>query len=252
MKPRTSALATLVASVLVLLVTAGVWLGSEARGVGTDLPLADYGPTQPASATSEGSEPAGADDSAKPANQDKQEGRGDKADPPSPLPSPGSIKLRDATRIGSADQEDPPRRLRIRSVDVSMPIVATGVRDNGLMKLPDDPGEIGWYRFGPSPGSRRGSVVLGGHVDSTRVGVGPLAKLAAVRKGDAITVTDAEGAPVRYRVSSVERIRKAALPTDRLFDPQSAPRLVLITCGGRYLPDRGGYEDNIVVIARPA
>jgi sortase (surface protein transpeptidase) len=81
--------------------------------------------------------------------------------------------------------------------------------------------------------------------------VGPLARLAAVEQGARITVTAADGSTVRYRVSSVERIRKAALPTERLFDPDSRPRLVVITCGGRYLPEAGGYEDNIVVIARP-
>ena len=59
------------------------------------------------------------------------------------------------------------------------------------------------------------------------------------------------GAPVRYRVTSVERISKAGLPTEELFDPDSRPRLVVITCGGRYLPEAGGYEDNVVVIARP-
>jgi sortase (surface protein transpeptidase) len=94
-------------------------------------------------------------------------------------------------------------------------------------------------------------VVLGGHVDSQRYGVGPLARLAAVEEGARITVTDADGTSVRYRVTSVERISKAALPTERLFAPDSAPRLVVITCGGRYLPEAGGYEDNIVVIAKP-
>jgi sortase (surface protein transpeptidase) len=126
------------------------------------------------------------------------------------------------------------------------------VLDDGQMELPDDPARIGWYRFGPTPGEARGSVVLGGHVDSQRYGVGPLARLAAVREGARITVTTAGGSTVDYRVTSVERISKAALPTDRLFDPDIKPRLVVITCGGRYLPEAGGYEDNIVVIARPA
>ena len=29
-----------------------------------------------------------------------------------------------------------------------------------------------------------------------------------------------------------------------------APRLHLVTCGGPYLPDRGGYQDNVVVSAQ--
>ncbi|HEX6888762.1 MAG TPA: class F sortase, partial [Candidatus Nanopelagicales bacterium] len=171
----------------------------------------------------------------------------------SALPVPaGSIPLRDATRIEPLDERDPPRRLSIPSVEVDMPVAAAGVLADGQMDLPEDPREVGWYRFGPGPGEERGSVVLGGHVDSTRYGVGPLARLASVEVGARIVVTDATGTDLRYRVTSVERISKAALPTQRLFDPDSAPRLVVITCGGRYLPEAGGYEDNIVVLARPA
>jgi hypothetical protein len=119
------------------------------------------------------------------------------------------------------------------------------------MELPDDPRRIGWYRFGALPGDDRGSAVLGGHVDSERYGTGPLARLAAVHEGAQITVTGADGQRIRYEVTSVERIEKAALPVDRLFAPDVAHRLVVVTCGGLFLPDAGGYEDNIVVIAEP-
>jgi hypothetical protein len=70
-----------------------------------------------------------------------------------------------------------------------------------------------------------------------------------VQEGARITVTSADGQRLDYTVTSVERITKAALPVDRLFDPDVKHRLVVITCGGRFLPDAGGYEDNIVVIA---
>jgi hypothetical protein len=132
-----------------------------------------------------------------------------------------------------------------------MPIRATGVQGDGQMELPDDPREVGWYRFGALPGDARGSAVLGGHVDSVRYGVGPLARLAGVEVGARIAVTGPDGDQLRYRVTAVERISKAALPTDRLFDPDVKHRLVVVTCGGRYLPEAGGYEDNIVVIATP-
>jgi hypothetical protein len=238
MKSRTSAVATLVASLVLLLVTGVLWAGSATRGVGLDLPVAAAAGASADEAGAELDDPrAGA----------TARGRG----ATTTLPSPQSVPLTDATRIEPLVEAEPPRRVSIPSVGVTMPIVATGVLDDGQMELPDDPAEIGWYRFGPGPGEPRGSVVLGGHVDSVRSGVGPLARLAAVEQGARITVTAADGSTVRYRVSSVERIRKAALPTERLFDPDSRPRLVVITCGGRYLPEAGGYEDNIVVIARP-
>jgi hypothetical protein len=54
-----------------------------------------------------------------------------------------------------------------------------------------------------------------------------------------VTRTAADGQQIGYEVTSVERFQKAALPVDRLFDPDVAHRLVIITCGGRYLPDAG-------------
>jgi sortase (surface protein transpeptidase) len=110
---------------------------------------------------------------------------------------------------------------------------------------------MGWYRFGPLPGAARGSSVLAGHVDARDFGTGPLARLAAVQPGAVVIVTAADGTALRYRVSSVERITKAALPLDRLFAPDGRHRLALVTCGGRFLPDAGGYEDNIVLTATP-
>jgi hypothetical protein len=235
MKHRTSAIATLVASLVLLAVVAGVWVTSGSQGLGMDLPVTT------GSAGSTAAEGADDPDRTEPVSRS---GGG--------LPDPADVPVQDATTIQPLTEAEPPRRVSIPSVEVSMPIVATGVVEDGQMELPEDPDRIGWYRFGPEPGASRGSVVLGGHVDSERYGVGPLARLAAVREGARITVTTADGDEVRYRVTSVERITKSALPTDRLFDPDSRPRLVVITCGGRFLPEAGGYEDNIVVIAKQA
>jgi sortase (surface protein transpeptidase) len=163
----------------------------------------------------------------------------------------GDIPVVDATEVVIPQAVAPPRELRIPSVDVTMPVAASGVQPDGQMALPDDPTVIGWYKFGASPGDRRGSAVLGGHVDSVSAGIGPLSRLAAVAVGDSVTVVDVDGAAIAYRVDSVQRITKGALPVDTLFRPGGAHQLAVVTCGGRYLPETGGYEDNIVVIARP-
>jgi sortase (surface protein transpeptidase) len=93
--------------------------------------------------------------------------------------------------------------------------------------------------------------VLGGHVDSRELGTGPLARLAGLQVGAEVVVTTAEGTPLRYQVTSVQRIQKAALPTDVIFAPDGPAQLAVVTCGGRYLPEAGGYEDNVVAIAVP-
>jgi hypothetical protein len=233
MNSRRSAAASLVASLVLLVVSLGAWATSRDQGVGTDLEQVTLATSSAAGAAGDSS----------------GEGSDNGSEPDEPLVS--DVPIVDATTIEAVEEVAPPRRLKIASQEISMPIVATGVASDGQMELPDDPREIGWYRFGALPGDPRGSAVLGGHVDSVRLGVGPLATLASVDKGARITVTAADGERLDYRVTSVERITKAALPVDRLFDPDVDHRLVVITCGGRFLPDAGGYEDNIVVIATP-
>lgn len=238
MTSRISAAATLVASLVLVVVSLGAWATEREGGVGTDVEQVTT-----ASSSSLGG-PAPAPEADSPSATDRPSRSG------APLVA-ASIPRTDATRIETPAPADPPRRVSIPSVGIAMPIDSTGVRKDGQMDLPDDPRRIGWYRFGALPGDERGSAVLGGHVDSVRYGVGPLARLAGVERGARIVVTGADGQRLRYRVTSVERITKAALPVERLFDPDVEPRLVVVTCGGRYLPEAGGYEDNIVVIAEP-
>ena len=237
MKRGVAALVTLVASLALIAASLVAWLSADPRGVALELPLTS-------------SEPGSVSDAAEPPTP-----RSALTDTPRgqavATAGNGDIARVDATRIPAPLMVPVPIRLAIPSVDIDMPIVPTGVRDDGQLELPKDPAQVGWYRFGPEPGADRGSAVLAGHVDTRRFGVGPLARLAAIQPGARISVTVAEGERIRYKVLSVERIRKAALPTDRLFAPNVEHRLVLVTCGGRYLSEAGGYEDNIVVIARP-
>jgi hypothetical protein len=64
-------------------------------------------------------------------------------------------------------------------------------------------------------------------------------------------VTTADGDSVAYRVVGKETIVKQRLPVQRLFARDGAPRLVLITCGGPFVPELSSYRDNLVVVAVP-
>jgi hypothetical protein len=52
-------------------------------------------------------------------------------------------------------------------------------------------------------------------------------------------------------VVSRESILKKRLPYEELFAVDGPPRLTLISCGGYYDKDNGGYQDNVVVTAVP-
>jgi sortase (surface protein transpeptidase) len=118
------------------------------------------------------------------------------------------------------------------------------------MELPSSGDVAGWYRFGAAPGDAAGTVVLASHVD-TSDGVGEFAALGSAEAGQAVTVRGADGERHRYRVTDVRRYDKSDVPLDELFDRTGDPRLVLVTCGGRWDARAGSYEDNLVVRAVP-
>jgi sortase (surface protein transpeptidase) len=145
----------------------------------------------------------------------------------------------------------PPVRVRVPDVGVDAPVVDAGVDVRGGMAVPENIRTVGWYRFGAGPGASAGAAVLAGHVDDKIQGLGAFHRLGDLTVGSPVQVVLADGTTVGYRVGTVERVAKAALPVDRLFARDGAPRLVLVTCGGLFDRAAGGYTDNVVVTAEP-
>jgi len=163
----------------------------------------------------------------------------------SPIAPTGAATQSQADR----GEPGPPQMLAIPRLDLKMPITAVTVDDTGAMAVPTRPSEIGWYAYGPRPGSARGSAVLGGHVDSREYGVGPLVALKQLRRGDDIVITTNEGTE-RFRVSTIRLIGKRDIDLRDVFMREGKPLLRILTCGGTYRRS-GGYEANVVVTARP-
>lgn len=203
------------------------------------------GPTPSTSSASSSPAPAGFPSAAADAGRAATE----------PAAAPASPRLRvvDATRpLPAAPAAPAPARLRVPSLGIDAPVDAVGVLPDGTAEIPEDAQRVGWYRFGPVPGADRGAAVLVGHRDARGQGPGALYGLVGIGVGDSLTVTRRDGSAVTYRVVERRRWEKQAVPLDRLYARSGPPRLVVITCGGAYDPDRGGYQDNVVVTAVPA
>ncbi|WP_138760823.1 class F sortase [Modestobacter altitudinis] len=170
------------------------------------------------------------------------------ADPADPAGAAPGVTARPAAPSAVAPVV-PPVRLRLAGVDA--PLDPVGVGPDGAMTLPEDVDRVGWYRFGPAPGADEGTAVLAGHVDDAEQGLGALAPLRELDAGAEVEVTDAAGAVTRWRVVSRELIEKRAVPLTALFQRAGPPRLVLLTCGGEFLPELRSYTDNVVVVAEP-
>ena len=122
---------------------------------------------------------------------------------------------------------------------------------DGLLKVPQNVQHVGWWDGSAQVGEPFGSTVIAGHLDSATEGIGFFVRLRRIKVGDTVTLR-AGSYQLKYRVISVRKVAKKALATDSQAFKQTGPhRLVLITCAGNYHRDRGGYDSNLVVIAKP-
>jgi Sortase domain len=169
--------------------------------------------------------------------------------PGTPVAAGPTVVTRDASPAPVVEVPAPVR-LVAPALGLDAAVDTVGITPDGQMSLPDDVARVGWYRFGPAPGGA-GSAVLAGHVDSRAQGLGALASLPNATPGDEVRVTDAAGALTRWRVVGRELIEKPAVPLSSLFGRTGPARLVLITCGGPFVPELGSYRDNVVVVAEP-
>lgn len=167
--------------------------------------------------------------------------------PASSVPTSDGLTEADRSTFGS------------RPVAVSIPSLATqarvrpiGVDGRRALAIPSDIHTVGWYKWGSTPGSAQGSVVLVGHLDSaTQPGLGAFAMIRTLSRDARILVTTASGKVWRFRVVSRVEVAKDRLPVAAIFGRTGSPRLTLLTCGGSFDPAAGGYSDNVVVTAVP-
>lgn len=138
-------------------------------------------------------------------------------------------------------------RIRIPAIGVDAPVDSLGRTAEGALEVPTRAGDTGMYAGGSRPG-QAGPTVVVGHVDS-RSGPAVFFRLARLRRSQPIVLDGEDGRSVTYYVDTVRRYPKSEFPTKAVYGPTSRPVLRLITCGGVYDRENGGYRDNVVVFA---
>jgi hypothetical protein len=178
-----------------------------------------------------------------------------------PVPSPSPTATAPAPGAAPAAQTPssagpPPAPPTQRPGTVRLPdggtatLVRKDLGPDGELPVPTDLGQATWW--GASLDAASGASVFAGHVN-WRGATGPFAELWNARIGTDVTIVDSAGKTWRYRISQLVTVHKSDLAAraDYLFGPSGPHRLVLVTCGGRWVGGADGYEENRVVIADP-
>lgn len=155
-----------------------------------------------------------------------------------------------AARVPQSDS-GVPVRLRIPSLGIQGDVRPVGMSDATTMQVPEDIAVVGWFDRSVLPIAEAGNTVLVGHRDGVTDPNGVFRRLGEIGEGDAITVRDHSGRRIDYEVTRVDVLHDEvfAQMAPRIFRTSGPHQLVLLTCGGTYDEEKGGYQANVVVMA---
>jgi hypothetical protein len=143
-----------------------------------------------------------------------------------------------------------PVSVDIPAIGVASKLLHLGVSSDGMIQVPSlytEANEAAWYKYSATPG-QIGASVIEGHLDSYR-GPAVFFRLGALRPGNTVDVTLADGITAVFRVTSVRQYLKFKFPARTIYGGTGYAALRLITCGGVFDYATGHYLSSTVVFA---
>jgi sortase (surface protein transpeptidase) len=165
------------------------------------------------------------------------------------LAAAGAIGLSEKAQRPSL-QRSVPVSVDIPAIGVNSELLHLGVSSDGMIQVPSlytQANEAAWYKYSATPG-QIGASVIEGHVDSYQ-GPAVFFRLGALRPGDRVDVTLADGIIAVFRVTSVRQYLKSRFPARIIYRATGYAALRLITCGGVFDYATGHYLSSTVVFA---
>jgi Sortase domain len=167
-----------------------------------------------------------------------------------PQPSRSEAGVTGGSSRGPSLARSLPVSVRIPAIGVNSKLLHLGLNADGTVQVPPvrtSAGRAAWYKYSATPG-QIGSSVIEGHVDSQR-GPAVFFRLGALRRGDRIDVTLADGVTAVFRVTGVREYSKSRFPAKAIYGATGFAALRLITCGGAFDYHTGHYLSSTVVFA---
>lgn len=141
---------------------------------------------------------------------------------------------------------DFPVRLIVPSLHIDANVQYVGITSHGTMSVPNNFTDVGWYKYGPLPGSP-GSAVMAGHVDNALALPGVFKHLEDIEVGADVYIVEKNGDKLHFVVDDIQTYGASDAPTGRIFENVGPPRLNLITCEGDWVQSQHQYDHRLVV-----
>jgi Sortase domain len=167
-----------------------------------------------------------------------------------PQPSASVAGVTGSSARGPSLPRSLPVSVKIPAIGVDSKLLHLGLNSDGTIQVPSletSSGEAAWYKYSATPG-QIGSSVIEGHLDSIR-GPAVFFRLGALRPGDIVDVTLADGITAIFRVTGVREYAKSRFPTRAIYGATDYAALRLITCGGTFDYATGHYLSSTIVFA---
>lgn len=160
----------------------------------------------------------------------------------------GQVQLRsvlDSYTVAS----DKPRAIFINSLRIAGRVLPVGLKD-GAVDSPKNIYDAGWYTGSAIPG-QNGAALIDGHAPESGKNYGLFAKLHNLKTGDIISIEMGDGSKIDYTVSYTETTPVDATDMKKVLKPADNSRqgLNIITCSGKWMPDRKTLDHRLVVYA---
>jgi hypothetical protein len=167
-----------------------------------------------------------------------------------PQPSASAAGALGPAGRGPSLRRSTPVSVDIPAIGVRSKLLRLGLNSDGTIQVPslDTSASLAaWYKYSATPG-QIGAAVIEGHVDSRR-GPAVFFRLGALRPGDIIEVTLADGVTGIFRVTGVREYSKSNFPAKAVYGSTRYAALRLITCGGTFDVATGHYAGSTVIFA---
>jgi LPXTG-site transpeptidase (sortase) family protein len=127
-------------------------------------------------------------------------------------------------------------------------MITLGVDRDGVMQVPNNGTDVGWYDFSTVPGGA-GNSVISGHLDTATSPTAVFNHLKDLKQGDPMSVIE-NGKKLDFEVFWTKSWPDDTAPLALILGSAPSPTLTLITCSGTFDRARRNYSERLVVRAK--